>query len=73
MHYRALAQVARFVYIIDMKQDTQVERIKQINRCMDELADCRNSFATASDPLMPLLGQMDWLDELHTQIHSEAL
>ena len=44
------------------------ERIKQINRCTDELAIIRQS-VNESDPLMLLLGQMDWLEALHGYVH----
>lgn len=46
-------------------------RVNQIIRCMDEIAECRRQMHTAHDPLLPLMGQMDyWLTELHFHIHN---
>lgn len=43
------------------------ERIHAINRCMSELAKCRRDMHL--NPVGALLGQMDWLSELHALIH----
>ena len=48
--------------------EQNLERIKQINRCMDELATIRAK-AGHIDPLMLLLAEMDWLEALHGYVH----
>ncbi len=45
------------------------DRQARIVRCMNELELVERQFKDAPDPLMPLLGQMDWLEELHRLIH----
>ncbi len=47
------------------------ERLKQILRCMRELEVCEQQLKTNAcpDPLLPLMGQMDWLEELHHHIY----
>ena len=48
------------------------ERLQQILRCMKELEACELQLKTKNytDPLLPLLGQMDWLEELHNYVHT---
>ncbi len=47
-------------------------RLEQIEKAMLELAGCQEQFTSAHDPLLPLLGQMDWLEELHRLLHEEV-
>jgi hypothetical protein len=52
-----------------MKQTTQADRVQQINRCMAEIEACTIELVRGcADPLLALMGQMDWLTELHTQV-----
>ena len=44
------------------------ERIRQINRCTDELAVIR-SLVSEIHPMDMLLAQMDWLEALHDFVH----
>ena len=44
------------------------ERIRQINRCTDELAAIR-SLVSEIHPMDMLLAQMDWLEALHDFVH----
>ena len=44
------------------------ERIRQINRCTDELAAIR-SLIGKIHPMDVLLAQMDWLEALHDFVH----
>ena len=44
------------------------ERIRQINRCIDELAAIR-SLIGKIHPMDVLLAQMDWLEALHDFVH----
>ena len=48
------------------------ERIKQINRCTDELAIIR-SLVGKIDPMDVLLAQMDWVEALHGYVHEETI
>ena len=45
-----------------------MNRLDQIDRVMGELAECRASYASG-DPLLVLLGEMDWLEELHILLY----
>jgi len=46
------------------------DRLTQIVRCMTELELIERHFpANPRDPFGPLLGQMDWLGELHCLLH----
>ncbi len=47
-----------------------LERIRQINRCIDELAAIR-SLVGKIHPMDMLLAQMDWLEALHGYVHEE--
>ena len=46
-----------------------MNRLSQIARCMAELELIEREFDSTEDKLMPLLGQMDWLTELHGLLH----
>lgn len=47
------------------------ERLSMIVRIMHELEQCEKDMHdhVCADPLMPLLGQMDWLSELHSRLY----
>jgi hypothetical protein len=48
-----------------------LDRVKQIDRCMREIENCLIQIKRGNhDMAGPWLGYMDWLEELHYQIHA---
>jgi len=47
------------------------ERVRQIYRCMKEIEKCEQDIKAGKlDMAGPWLGYMDWLEELHYQVHN---
>ena len=50
------------------------DRVQQIVRCMAEIDKCLKEIKGGNlDMGGPWLGYMDWLEELHHQIHKEEV